>query len=165
MVVKESADIPIIASVGGCRQLHVRGKPFLILGGELQNSSLTSAEYMEPVWQRLLDSHINTVLGCVTWELIEPVEGEFDFTELDLNIQTARQHGLHLILLWFGAFKNGECLRVSWNNRRLKIPLLTGCVPRDDVTRQIYICTSMGQDRRAPVSSRTALWPVETRDN
>lgn len=142
MVVKESADIPIIASVGGSRQLHVRGKPFLILGGELQNSSLTSAEYMEPVWQRLLDSHINTVLGCVTWELIEPAEGEFDFTELDLNIQTARQHGIHLILLWFGAFKNGKCLRVSQNDRRLKIPLLIGRVPprqRNQVNLHMYL--------------------------
>lgn len=142
MVVKESADIPIIASVGGSRQLHVRRKPFLILGGELQNSSLTSAEYMEPVWQRLLDSHINTVLGCVTWELIEPAEGEFDFTELDLNIQTARQHGIHLILLWFGAFKNGKCLRVSQNDRRLKIPLLIGRVPprqRNQANLHMYL--------------------------
>lgn len=142
MVVKESADIPIIASVGGCRQLHVRGKPFLILGGELQNSSLTSAEYMEPVWQRLLDSHINTVLGCVTWELIEPAEGEFDFRELDLNIQTARQHGIHLILLWFGAFKNGKCLRESQNDRRLKIPLLIGRVPprqRNQANLHMYL--------------------------
>lgn len=142
MVVKESADIPIIASVGGSRQLHVRRKPFLILGGELQNSSLTSAEYMEPVWQRLLDSHINTVLGCVTWELIEPAEGEFDFTELDLNIQTARQHGIHLILLWFGAFKNGKCFRVSQNDRRLKIPLLIGRVPprqRNQANLHMYL--------------------------
>ncbi|ETS82472.1 hypothetical protein PFICI_04348 [Pestalotiopsis fici W106-1] len=108
MVTENAAQIPRIVDLDGHRQLHVGGKPFLILGGELQNSSFTSAEYMRPVWQRLIDSHMNTVLGCVTWELIEPVEGEFEFRELDLIIQDAREHGLHLILLWFGAFKNGK---------------------------------------------------------
>ncbi|KAF7523491.1 hypothetical protein G7054_g11744 [Neopestalotiopsis clavispora] len=104
----KTVDIPRLVDLDGRKQLHVQGKPFLILGGELQNSSLASAEYMKPVWQRLVDSHVNTVLGCVTWELIEPVEGDFDFGELDLIIQDARKHGLHLILLWFGAFKNGK---------------------------------------------------------
>lgn len=90
------------------KELIVKGKPFLILGGELQNSSLTSAAYMDTVWQKLVDTHYNTVLGCVTWELIEPVEGQFDFAELDKVILGARKHGLHLVLLWFGSFKNGK---------------------------------------------------------
>jgi hypothetical protein len=125
----KSSEIPRIIDVDGRRQLHVRGKPFLILGGELQNSSLTSAEYMKPVWQRLVDSHVNTVLGCVTWELIEPVEGEFDFGELDLIVQDARKHGLHLILLWFGAFKNGEYSSLHLLGKFLPLPdtqVLTG---------------------------------------
>lgn len=90
------------------KQLIVNGKPFLIRGGELQNSSLTSADYMATVWQKMKDTNYNTLLGCVCWELIEPVEGQFDFAELDKVILGARQHGLHLILLWFGSFKNGE---------------------------------------------------------
>ncbi|KAH8697786.1 beta-galactosidase [Talaromyces proteolyticus] len=89
------------------KELVVNGKPFLILGGELQNSSLTSSEYMNTVWQKLVDTHYNTILGCVTWEDIEPVEGQFDFKELDKVILGARNYGLHLILLWFGSFKNG----------------------------------------------------------
>lgn len=75
---------------------------------ELRNSSMTSAEYMDTVWQKLADASINTVLGCVTWEMIEPVEGTFEFEELDKVILGARKHGLHLVLLWFGSFKNGE---------------------------------------------------------
>lgn len=97
----------------------VDGKPFLILGAELQNSSMTSADYMRSIWPKLKDMNINTVLGCVTWEMIEPSEGKFDFTELDKVIQDARDHDLHLILLWFGAFKNGIYGSIFDEARRL----------------------------------------------
>lgn len=70
---------------------------------------------METIWQKLVDTHINTVLGCVTWEDIETVEGEFHFSELDKVIEGARAHGLHLVLLWFGSFKNGK-RHVSYRN-------------------------------------------------
>lgn len=100
--------IPHLERIEKSQQLIVNGKPFLILGAELQNSSMTSAEYMDTVWHKLDKMNVNTVLGCVTWEDIEPVEGEFDFSELDKIIQGARRYGLHLILLWFGSFKNGE---------------------------------------------------------
>ena len=89
------------------KQLVVNGKPFLMRAAELQNSSLSSAEHMSGVWQKLVDTNINTVLGSVTWEMIEPEEGKFDFTELDGVILGARKFGLKLVLLWFGSFKNG----------------------------------------------------------
>lgn len=78
-----------------------------MLAAELQNSSMTSWEYMIDVWPKLKEAHVNTVLGCVTWEQIEPEEGHFDFEEFDMIIKDARRHGLHLVLLWFGSFKNG----------------------------------------------------------
>jgi len=78
-----------------------------MLGGELQNSSLSSAEYMSKVWPKMVATNVNTLLGSVSWEMIEPEEGRFDFDELDKVILGAREHGLHLILLWFGSFKNG----------------------------------------------------------
>ena len=90
------------------KQLIVNGRPFLMPGGELQNSSLSSAEYMDPVWQKLVDGNYNTILGAVTWETVERREGHFVFSELDKVILGARSHGLHLILLWFGSFKNGK---------------------------------------------------------
>ncbi len=43
----------------------------------------------------------------MTWEDIEPIEGQFDFSGLDQVILGAREHGLHLVLLCFGSFKNG----------------------------------------------------------
>lgn len=98
---------PHLVSNGWSKQLHVKGKPFLMLAGELQNSSMTSAEYMDTVWQKMKDTNINTLLGCVTWEDIEPREGVFDFSELNKVILGARKHDMHLVLLWFGSFKNG----------------------------------------------------------
>lgn len=102
-----SSTIPHLRKAGTTQQLVVNGRPFLAFAAELQNSSMTSAEFMESVWQKLVDTNINTVLGCVTWEDIEPVEDKFNFTELDKVILGARKHGLHLVLLWFGSFKNG----------------------------------------------------------
>lgn len=99
--------IPHLEKTANSKQFIVNGKPFLILGAELQNSSMTSAAYMSTVWQKLANTNINTVLGCVTWEDIEPIEGQFDFSELEQVILGAREHGLHLVLLWFGSFKNG----------------------------------------------------------
>jgi hypothetical protein len=51
--------------------------------------------------------HANTAEVPVYWEQIEPVEGVFDFGIVDDLIAGAREHGLKLILLWFGTWKNG----------------------------------------------------------
>lgn len=103
-----SINIPHLRRNENSKQLIVNGRPFLIRAGELQNSSLTSVEYMEPVWQKMVDTNINTLLGCVPWEMIEPEEDTFDFSVLDEIILAARKRSLHLVLLWFGSFKNGK---------------------------------------------------------
>src|SRR6476646_3788765 len=72
-------------------QLIVDGKPFLVLAGELGNSTSSSLEYMRPVWPKLVSLNLNTVLVPVYWELLEPVEGKFDFTLVDGLIQEARR--------------------------------------------------------------------------
>jgi beta-galactosidase GanA len=105
---RSPSNLPRLAQCGDAKQLLVNGQPFLILGAELQNSSLSSAEYMSEVWPKMAATNINTVLGAVTWDMIEPEEGKFDFKELEEVILGARKHNIHLILLWFGSFKNGE---------------------------------------------------------
>ena len=82
------------------------GRPFLILGGELANSSASSREGLKPAWARFAELHMNTVLAPVSWELIEPAEGQFDFSSVDGLIEDARAAGQHLVLLWFGSWKN-----------------------------------------------------------
>ena len=101
-----AADIPHLQKQGTATQLIVDGKPFLALAGELHNSSATSLEYMKPVWAKLAEAKLNTVLAGVSWNQIEPQEGKFDFTVLDSVIRDARSHNLRLVLLWFGSWKN-----------------------------------------------------------
>ena len=99
-------NIPHLIRIGATYQLIVDNKPFLILGGELGNSSFTSLEYMAPVWPKLKVMNLNTVLVPVYWELIEPVEGKFDFQLYDQLIKEARNNKLKLVFLWFGSWKN-----------------------------------------------------------
>lgn len=62
---------------------------------------------MRELWPKLVEMNLNTVLGSVTWEMIEMEEGTFEFSEIDRVILDARSAGLKLILLWFGSWKNG----------------------------------------------------------
>ena len=100
------SSLPHLQKMGSATQLIVDRKPFLILGGELHNSSSSSVEYMQPVWPRLAAMHLNTVVLPVAWETIEPEEGKFDFRCLDGLLAGARENHLKLVVLWFGAWKN-----------------------------------------------------------
>ncbi len=107
--------IPHLRKQGTATQLIVDGKPFLILAGELHNSSASGLEYMKPIWPKLVKINLNTVLAPVYWELIEPEEGRFDFTLVDGLVQDARAHNLRLVLLWFGSWKNSmSCYAPAW---------------------------------------------------
>src|ERR1035438_7673589 len=74
---------PHLETRHGVRQLIVDRQPFLILGGELHNSSSSSRQYMKRIWPQLVEKKLNTVIGAVSWELIEPQEGKFDFSAVD----------------------------------------------------------------------------------
>jgi hypothetical protein len=104
----QNATLPQIRPNGAAKQLFVDDKPFIVLGGELHNSSASSIEYVRPIWDKLTAMHLNTVIGTVSWELIEPDEGKFDFSLVDSQIQEARQHKMHLILIWFATWKNAS---------------------------------------------------------
>lgn len=98
--------LPVLQKKGHSTQLLVDGIPFLILGGELGNSSATSMQYMEAVWPKLKAMSLNTILVPVFWELIEPEQGNFDFSLTEQLIDEARTNELKIIFLWFGSWKN-----------------------------------------------------------
>jgi hypothetical protein len=102
----EPASVPHLEKRGNATQLMVDGRPYLSLAAELANSASSNLEYLEPYWSRLVASHVNTVLVAVSWELIEPEPGQFDFSLIDGVIHDARKHNLRLMLLWFGSWKN-----------------------------------------------------------
>jgi beta-galactosidase GanA len=114
-------DLPHLQTQNNVTSLLVNNEPFLILGGELANSSASTSSYMKQVWPKLKAMNLNTVLVPVYWELIEPEQGRFDFTLLDELLRDARANDLKLVLLWFGSWKNSMSSYVpGWVKRDAK---------------------------------------------
>lgn len=111
-------EMPHVERRGEAIQLIVDGEPYLALGGEFHNSSPSSPNYMAPIWDRLARNGVRTAIGAASWELVEPQEGRFDFVPVDDQIRQARAHGIRLVLIWFGAYKNAESTYApSWVRR------------------------------------------------
>ncbi|MDR2806312.1 MAG: DUF5597 domain-containing protein [Dysgonamonadaceae bacterium] len=92
----------------GVMQLIADGKPFIMLAGEVMNSSASTLESMAPQWEKLKKLNLNTLLLPVSWEQIEPEEGQYDFSIVVGLIKEARKQDIKLIFLWFGSWKNGS---------------------------------------------------------
>jgi hypothetical protein len=102
-----AADAPRLEQKDGRYALLVDGHPFLILGGQIHNSSAWPSE-LPQVWKSLEALHANTIEAPVYWEQFEPREGQFDYANVDSLVEGARAHHLHMVLLWFGTWKNGN---------------------------------------------------------
>ena len=98
---------PHLEKRGAATQLIVDGKPFLMLSGELHNSSSSSLDYMKPIWPKLAAMGLNSVVTPLSWELIEPTEGKFDFTLVDGLLAQARNEHEKIVFLWLASWKNG----------------------------------------------------------
>lgn len=102
-----NSQIPQLKNNGKTTQLIVHGKPFLMLAGEANNSSGSNIAHMEKTMKGLKEANLNSLLVSVSWEIIEPEEGVFDFTSVDELIRVARENDLKLGILWFASWKNG----------------------------------------------------------
>lgn len=98
---------PHLEKRGADTQLIVDGKPFLVIGGELHNSSSSSLKYMKPIWPKLAAMGLNTVVTPLSWELVEPAEGKYDFTLVDGLLAQARAANEKVVFLWLATWKNG----------------------------------------------------------
>ena len=56
-------------------RLSVGGQPFVVLGGELRNSTASDLATLEACWPEFAGLNLNTLLVPVSWELVEPREG------------------------------------------------------------------------------------------
>jgi hypothetical protein len=100
-----AAEAPRLVQRDGHHALLVDGKPFLMLGAQAHNSS-NYPRALGKVWAAANDAHANTVLMPVAWQQVEPQEGQFDFSFLDVLVKEARQQDKRLVLLWFATWKN-----------------------------------------------------------
>jgi beta-galactosidase GanA len=111
----DTISIPHLEKQGTATRLVVNGKPFLLIAGELHNSSAGGFEYMRPIWKRMAAKNLNSVIATASWEMVEPEEGKYDFTLIDSAIAGAREANLKLVLIWFGSWKNASSVYIpSW---------------------------------------------------
>ena len=100
---------PALVKQNGVTRFVLDGKPFVMYGGELHNSTSSSESYMEEigVWEQMKTGNFNTVIASSSWELVEPEEGRYDFSSVDHVIRNARRNGLKVVMIWFASWKNG----------------------------------------------------------
>lgn len=111
----------LLRNLGERAFLEVDGQPMLILGGELSNSAATCIQDIDKVMPQMKAAGLNTVLVPAQWDLIEPEEGHYDFSLIDTTIFRARENGLKVIFLWFGAWKNSmSCYAPLWFKENVK---------------------------------------------
>jgi hypothetical protein len=107
--------LPHLEKHGSATRLVVEGKPLLLFSGELHNSTCGGFDFMRSVWKQMAKKRLNSVIATVSWELVEPVKGKFDFALVDSIIYGARKENLKLVLIWFGSWKNSGSVYVpSW---------------------------------------------------
>src|SRR5262245_57401230 len=96
---KAPAAGPRLVTTAGRTRLEVQGRPFLMIGGELANSSASSLPVAKAALAKLPAIGLNTVLVPVSWELVEPAEGKLDFGLVTDIVREARRLKLRLVLL------------------------------------------------------------------
>jgi beta-galactosidase GanA len=143
-------EMPRIVEQNGRYALMVDGAPFLILGAQANNSSNWPAA-LPQVWPAIEKLHANTLEMPVSWEQIEPQEGRFDFSFVDTLVNEARAHGVRLVLLWFGTWKNtGPNYAPAWvklDNRRF--PRMINREGRVHYALSPHAQATLDADRRA----------------
>jgi beta-galactosidase GanA len=158
-----TSPMPKIVKQDGRYALLVDGAPFLMLGAQVNNSSNWPA-MLPKVWPAIAQLHANTVEMPIAWEQIEPREGEFDFSFLDTLLTQAREQRVHLVLLWFGTWKNNApSYAPEWvklKNERFPRVINAWGVMRDSLSPNFE--ATLEADRKAFVAFMRHLRAVDT---
>jgi beta-galactosidase GanA len=157
-VAQTATPVPHLEHRNGRHALIVDGAPFLMLAGQVNNSS-NYAVALPQVWPVLDRIHANTVEIPVAWQQIEPREGQFDFGFVQTLLDQARTHDKRVVLLWFGTWKNtSPGYTPDWvklDNRRF--PRMKDRSGKDHDVLTPMAKATMEADRRAFVALMTYL--------
>ncbi|MET0319608.1 MAG: DUF5597 domain-containing protein [Duganella sp.] len=157
-----AAPIPELVHKDGRHTLMVDGAPFVMFGGQAQNSSNYPLA-LNKVWAAIKDANANTLEIPVAWEQIEATEGKFDFSYVDTLVAEARKNKVRLVLLWFGTWKNtGANYAPEWvkfDNARFPRML-------DQEGKPIYCLSPQGEetlkaDKKAFVALMTHIKKID----
>lgn len=157
-LVAQTTPVPQIVSKDGRHALMVDGRPFLMLGAQVNNSSNYVAA-LPLVWPVLDRIHANTIEIPVAWQQIEPEEGRFDFGFVQTLLDQARAHDKRVVLLWFATWKNtSPGYTPDWvklDNRRF--PRMKTKAGQDHYALTPMARTTLEADKRAFVRLMTYL--------
>jgi hypothetical protein len=142
--------LPRVVQKDGRYALFVDGAPFLILGAQVNNSSAWPA-MLPKVWPAIDYLHANTVEMPIYWEQFEPEPGRFDYSVTDTLLAQAREHGVRLVLLWFGTWKNGSSHYMpQWMRRDpARYPRITGANGRPVDSPSPHASATLNADQHA----------------
>ena len=148
-----TSQMPRFVQKDGRWAFMVDGAPYLMLNDQVNNSSGWPA-MLPKVWPAIDRLHANTVEIPVYWEQLEPVQGKFDFSVVDALLAGARQHKVHLVLLWFGTWKNGKMhYAPEWVKRDpVKYPRLITATRAPDDTMSPFGAATLEADKTAFVA-------------
>lgn len=144
----------------------VKGKPFYSIGIQSHNSSSYLPEKMGETWNAAKMLGVNTVAVPVPWCKFEPEEGHYDEEFVRSLILQARENGFHLVLLWFGTWKNGTMEYVpEWvkcdTERFPRVQLKGG---RKVLNLSPHCKTNLEADKKAFVRMMTVLRALDAEE-
>jgi beta-galactosidase GanA len=158
------SQMPRVVEKDGRWAFMVDGAPYLMLNDQVNNSSAWPA-MLPKVWPAIDRLHANTVEISVYWEQLEPVQGKFDFSVVDALLAGARQHKVHLVLLWFGTWKNGAMhYTPEWVKRNpVKYPRITSANGTPGDTMSPFGAATLEADKTAFVALMKHLKATDPR--